>query len=155
MYYCWNNPSTLQTIKPADIATVRKLQKPPHLIMRIMDAVLLLFQRKVSESRLMWNILTHFLIHLTLSTFCPQIDTVSADPERPCPKPSWAEAMKLMQNSSFLSMLLNFSKVSFILLYMWRSSGQNNDWWIAELGEGGHLKEINEFQRLNSHISSE
>ncbi|KAJ4946954.1 hypothetical protein JOQ06_008997, partial [Pogonophryne albipinna] len=76
----------LQTIKPADIATVRKLQKPPHLIMRIMDAVLLLFQRK--------------------------INTVSADPERPCPKPSWAEAMKLMQNSSFLSMLLNFSKDS-------------------------------------------
>ncbi|KAK5935878.1 hypothetical protein CgunFtcFv8_021195 [Champsocephalus gunnari] len=76
----------LQTIKPADIATVRKLQKPPHLIMRIMDAVLLLFQRK--------------------------IDPVSADPERPCPRPSWAEAMKLMQNSSFLSMLLNFSKDS-------------------------------------------
>uniref|UniRef100_A0A8C4NN22 Dynein, axonemal, heavy chain 5 n=1 Tax=Dicentrarchus labrax TaxID=13489 RepID=A0A8C4NN22_DICLA len=79
--------AALQTIKPADIATVRKLQKPPHLIMRIMDVVLLLFQRKV-------------------------IDTVTADPERPCPRPSWAEAMKLMQNSGFLSMLLNFSKDS-------------------------------------------
>uniref|UniRef100_A0A8D0CSV5 Dynein, axonemal, heavy chain 5 n=1 Tax=Sander lucioperca TaxID=283035 RepID=A0A8D0CSV5_SANLU len=78
--------AALQTIKPADIATVRKLQKPPHLIMRIMDAVLLLFQRK--------------------------IDTVTADPERPCPRPSWPEAMKLMQNSAFLSMLLNFSKDS-------------------------------------------
>ncbi|XP_061778474.1 dynein axonemal heavy chain 5-like [Nerophis ophidion] len=78
--------AALQTIKPADIATVRKLQKPPHLIMRIMDAVLLLFQRKV--------------------------DTVMADSERPCPRPSWTEAMKLMQNSSFLSMLLNFSKDS-------------------------------------------
>ncbi|KAI3354986.1 hypothetical protein L3Q82_004777 [Scortum barcoo] len=75
--------AALQTIKPADIATVRKLQKPPHLIMRIMDAVLLLFQRK--------------------------IDTVTSDPERPCPRPSWAEALKLMQNSAFLSMLLNFS----------------------------------------------
>ncbi|XP_030612273.1 dynein heavy chain 5, axonemal [Archocentrus centrarchus] len=74
------------TIKPADIATVRKLQKPPHLIMRIMDAVLLLFQRKV--------------------------DPVTSDPERPCLRPSWAEAMKLMQNSAFLSMLLNFSKDS-------------------------------------------
>ncbi|CAJ1081553.1 dynein axonemal heavy chain 5 isoform X1 [Xyrichtys novacula] len=78
--------AALQTIKPADIATVRKLQKPPHLIMRIMDAVLLLFQRK--------------------------IDTVTSDPERSCPRPSWAEAMKLMQNSAFLSMLLNFSKDS-------------------------------------------
>ncbi|KAM4605979.1 LOW QUALITY PROTEIN: dynein axonemal heavy chain 5 [Polymixia lowei] len=78
--------AALQTIKPADIATVRKLGKPPHLIMRIMDAVLLLFQRK--------------------------IDQVTPDPERPCPRPSWTEAMKLMQNSSFLSMLLNFSKDS-------------------------------------------
>ncbi|XP_029955923.1 dynein heavy chain 5, axonemal [Salarias fasciatus] len=78
--------AALQTIKPADIATVRKLQKPPHLIMRIMDAVLLLFQRKV--------------------------DPMTADPERPCPRPSWGEAMKLMQNSSFLNMLLNFSKDS-------------------------------------------
>ncbi|XP_068603948.1 LOW QUALITY PROTEIN: dynein axonemal heavy chain 5 [Brachionichthys hirsutus] len=78
--------AALQTIKPADIATVRKLQKPPHLIMRIMDAVLLLFQRK--------------------------IDTVTQDPERPCLRPSWTEALKLMQNSAFLSMLLNFSKDS-------------------------------------------
>ncbi|XP_054621741.1 dynein axonemal heavy chain 5 isoform X3 [Dunckerocampus dactyliophorus] len=78
--------AALQTIKPADIATVRKLQKPPHLIMRIMDAVLLLFQRKV--------------------------DTVVSDSERPCPRPSWTEAMKLMQNSAFLSMLLNFRKDS-------------------------------------------
>ncbi|XP_062336343.1 LOW QUALITY PROTEIN: dynein axonemal heavy chain 5-like [Osmerus eperlanus] len=78
--------TALQTIKPSDIATVRKLNKPPHLIMRIMDAVLLLFQRRV--------------------------DPVTPDPERPCLRPSWAEALKLMQNSSFLSMLLNFSKDS-------------------------------------------
>uniref|UniRef100_A0AAV2L334 AAA+ ATPase domain-containing protein n=1 Tax=Knipowitschia caucasica TaxID=637954 RepID=A0AAV2L334_KNICA len=78
--------AALQTIKPGDISTVRKLQKPPHLIMRIMDAVLLLFQRK--------------------------IDSVTPDPERPCPRPSWSEAMKLMQNSSFLSTLLHFSKDS-------------------------------------------
>ncbi|XP_025057270.1 dynein heavy chain 5, axonemal-like [Alligator sinensis] len=78
--------AALQTIKPADIATVRKLGKPPHLIMRIMDCVLLLFQRK--------------------------IDSVQADPERPCVKPSWTEALKLMNNSGFLSMLLTFQKDS-------------------------------------------
>uniref|UniRef100_A0A3P8WNT4 AAA+ ATPase domain-containing protein n=1 Tax=Cynoglossus semilaevis TaxID=244447 RepID=A0A3P8WNT4_CYNSE len=78
--------AALQTIKPADIATVRKLQKPPHLIMRIMDVVVLLFQRR--------------------------IDAVTADPEQSCPRPSWSEAMKLMQNPAFLSMLLNFNKDS-------------------------------------------
>uniref|UniRef100_A0A672LPL1 Dynein, axonemal, heavy chain 5 like n=1 Tax=Sinocyclocheilus grahami TaxID=75366 RepID=A0A672LPL1_SINGR len=75
----------LKTLKPADIATVRKLGKPPHLIMRIMDCVLLLFQRRV--------------------------DVVTMDPERPCVKPSWSEALKLMNNSAFLSNLLNFNKV--------------------------------------------
>lgn len=59
----------LQTIKPADIATVRKLAKPPHLIMRIMDCVLILFTKK--------------------------LDTVTVDPERRCIKPSWIEAMKV------------------------------------------------------------
>ncbi|PAA86956.1 hypothetical protein BOX15_Mlig012039g1 [Macrostomum lignano] len=75
--------SALQTIKPADISTVKKLAKPPHLIMRIMDCVLLLFRKK--------------------------IDTVTMDPERPCLKPSWAEALKLM-SGDFLGALLNFPK---------------------------------------------
>ena len=61
--------AALNTIKAAHIATVRKLGKPPHLIMRIMDCVLLLFQRN--------------------------IDNVTLDPERPCPKPSWSEALKV------------------------------------------------------------
>ncbi|XP_061094941.1 dynein axonemal heavy chain 5 [Conger conger] len=78
--------AALQTIKPSDIATVRKLGKPPHLIMRIMDCVLILFQRKV--------------------------DSITMDPDRPCMRPSWSEAQKLMNNSAFLSMLLSFQKDS-------------------------------------------
>ena len=52
--------------------------------MRIMDCVLLLFQRRV--------------------------DTVTADPDKDCPKPSWSEALKLMSASNFLSGLLSFPK---------------------------------------------
>ena len=61
--------SSLQTIKSQHIATVRKLGKPPHLIMRIMDTVLLLFLRKVNA--------------------------VEFDPERVCMKPSWNESLKV------------------------------------------------------------
>ena len=64
--------AALNTIKPADIATVRKLGKPPHLIMRIMDCVLLLFQRRV--------------------------DVVQQDPEKACMKPSWSESLKVLSS---------------------------------------------------------
>ncbi|KAK6173326.1 hypothetical protein SNE40_016798 [Patella caerulea] len=74
----------LQTIKPSDIATVKKLGKPPHLIMRIMDCVLILMQKR--------------------------LDPMLPDPEKACPKPSWAESLKLMSSSSFMQNLQTFSK---------------------------------------------
>ncbi|XP_076818600.1 dynein axonemal heavy chain 5-like isoform X2 [Clavelina lepadiformis] len=79
--------NALKTIQPADIATVRRLGHPPNLIMRIMDCVLILFQRR--------------------------LDSVSADSERPnIIKPSWGEALKMMTESGFLTKLQNFNKDS-------------------------------------------
>jgi dynein heavy chain len=52
--------------------------------MRIMDCVLLLFQRRVNLNAL--------------------------DEDRPGPKPSWGESLKMMSQTGFLTMLQNFPK---------------------------------------------
>ena len=77
--------SALNSIQPAHISTVRKLAKPPHLIMRIMDGVLILQKKKLNS---------------------PMVQ----DAERPCMAPSWSESLKLMSQSDFLTSLLNFAK---------------------------------------------
>lgn len=63
---------------------MRKLGKPPHLIMRIMDCALLLFQRK--------------------------LDPLTLDPDKPGPRPSWSESLKMLSQQGFLQGLQTFPK---------------------------------------------
>ncbi|CAK9824517.1 Dynein axonemal heavy chain 8 [Anthophora retusa] len=76
--------AALQTIKAADIATVRKLGKPPYLITLIMDCVIILFGRR--------------------------LEPVKPDYERQFLTPSWAEALKVMADTRFLYNLQHFPK---------------------------------------------
>nr|XP_037867096.1 dynein heavy chain 8, axonemal isoform X3 [Bombyx mori] len=76
--------AALQTINAADIATVRKLGKPPYLITLIMDAVILLFRKR--------------------------IDPIRPDPERLFLMASWAESLKVMADSRFLNNLKFYPK---------------------------------------------
>ena len=63
-----------------------RLGRPPHLIQRIMDCVLILFQRR--------------------------LDVVTQDPEKAAVKPSWQESLKMMTEAGFLNNLQNFNKDS-------------------------------------------
>ncbi|XP_043247781.1 dynein axonemal heavy chain 8 [Colletes gigas] len=76
--------AALQTIKATDIATVRKLGKPPYLITLIMDCVIILFGRK--------------------------LEPVKPDYERQFLMPSWPEALKVLADTRFLYHLQNFPK---------------------------------------------
>ncbi|XP_015117111.1 dynein heavy chain 5, axonemal [Diachasma alloeum] len=76
--------AALQTIKAADISTIRKLGKPPYLITLIMDCVLILFGRK--------------------------LNSVKPDYDRQFLMPSWSESLKFMADTRFLYHLQNFPK---------------------------------------------
>ncbi|XP_045497912.1 dynein axonemal heavy chain 8 [Colias croceus] len=76
--------AALLTINAADIATVRKLGKPPYLITLIMDAVIILFRKR--------------------------IDPIKPDPEKEFLMASWAESLKVMADSRFLNNLKFYPK---------------------------------------------
>ncbi|KAL7306261.1 hypothetical protein TKK_0001695 [Trichogramma kaykai] len=74
----------LRTITASDIATVRKLAKPPYLITLIMDCVCILFGKKMYS--------------------------VILDPDKKFLQASWTEALKVMSDTRFLYNLQNFPK---------------------------------------------
>ncbi|XP_022920277.2 dynein axonemal heavy chain 8 [Onthophagus taurus] len=76
--------AALLTIKAADIGTVRKLAKPPYLIMVIMDVVLIYFKRK--------------------------LESVQPDFEKKFMLTSWAESLRLMADQKFLVKLQEYPK---------------------------------------------
>ncbi|XP_068084800.1 dynein axonemal heavy chain 8 [Anabrus simplex] len=76
--------AALKTIKNSDIATVRKLAKPPYLVTLIMDCVVILFQKKISA--------------------------VTLDMDRNFLVPTWSESLKVMADMRFLYNLQNFPK---------------------------------------------
>lgn len=75
--------AALKTVKSQDIATVRRLGKPPHLITVIMDVVLILFRRRLV--------------------------TVKPDIEKTFFATSWAEALKVM-GDNFMKNVVEFKR---------------------------------------------
>ncbi|XP_037951167.1 dynein heavy chain 8, axonemal [Teleopsis dalmanni] len=74
--------AALKTIKAADIATVRKLGKPPFLITLIMDCVLILFRKRVKPTK--------------------------PDLERNFLQSSWEESLKVMSDINFLKKIVEY-----------------------------------------------
>lgn len=76
--------AALKTVNNQDIATVRRLGKPPHLITVIMDVVLILFRKK--------------------------LDVVKPDMEKIFLMMSWGESQKMMSEASFLKSIVEFKR---------------------------------------------
>ena len=88
-----------QTIKAANISTVRKLAKPPSLIMRIMDCVLILFRRRLNP------------VQMEGSTITSSTGIGAAGKGSPMVlRPSWSESLKMMMGGTFLQNLMNYNK---------------------------------------------
>lgn len=75
-------PLVFQTIKAADIATVRKLGKPPYLITLIMDCVCILFRKRIKS--------------------------IKPDMEKQFLQSSWEESLKVMSDTSFLKKIVEY-----------------------------------------------
>ena len=81
--------SALNSIKASDIATVKALKKPPDLIARILDTVLVL--RQYPMSKIDWHDVKGVQVINALE--------------------NWSkESMKMMGESGFLASLMNFPK---------------------------------------------
>lgn len=76
----------LNTVKSQDIAVVRRLGNPPHLLTVIMDCVLILSRKKLNP--------------------------VLIDPDRNFIKPTWTESTKMMADTNFLKNVRDFEKDS-------------------------------------------
>ena len=74
----------LKTIKSQDIAVVRRLGKPPHLITVIMDCVLILCNKKLESVKMDW--------------------------EKDFLKTSWGESSKMMSDTNFLKKIRDFKR---------------------------------------------
>uniref|UniRef100_A0A1A9WR67 AAA+ ATPase domain-containing protein n=1 Tax=Glossina brevipalpis TaxID=37001 RepID=A0A1A9WR67_9MUSC len=74
--------AALKTIKGSDIATVRKLGKPPYLITLIMDCVCILFRKRIKP--------------------------VKPDFEKNFIQSSWEESLKVMSDTAFLKKIVEY-----------------------------------------------